>query len=79
MTTINPVIVMLFFMAMFTGSSDAQVANRYDIVIDEFGNLNWRKSFTISEEENKDKAGEWIYKIEAVKATGFFKISLQTY
>jgi hypothetical protein len=50
-----------------------------DIVIDEFGNLNWRKSFTISEEENKDKAGEWVYKIYAVKATGFFKISLQTY
>jgi hypothetical protein len=50
-----------------------------DIVIDEFGNLNWRKSFTISEEENKDKAGEWVYKIEAVKATGFFKISLQAY
>jgi ATP-dependent 26S proteasome regulatory subunit len=50
-----------------------------DIVIDEFGNLNWRKSFTISEEENQDKAGEWIFKIEAEKATGFFKISLQTY
>ncbi len=50
-----------------------------DIVIDEFGNLNWRKSFTISEDENKDKAGEWKFKIEAEKATGFFKISLQTY
>jgi type II secretory pathway pseudopilin PulG len=50
-----------------------------DIVIDEFGNLNWRKSFTISEEENKDKAGEWKFKIDAEKATGFFKISLQTY
>jgi hypothetical protein len=50
-----------------------------DIVIDEFGNLNWRKSFTISEEENKDKAGEWKFKIEAEKATGFFKITLQTY
>lgn len=50
-----------------------------DIVIDEFGNLNWRKSFTISEDENKDKAGEWIFKIEAENATGFFKISLQTY
>jgi hypothetical protein len=50
-----------------------------DIVIDEFGNLNWRKSFTISEDENKDKAGEWVFKIEAEKATGFFKISLQTY
>jgi hypothetical protein len=50
-----------------------------DIVIDESGNLNWRKSFTISEEENKDKAGEWIFKIDAAKATGSFKISLQTY
>jgi hypothetical protein len=50
-----------------------------DIVIDEFGNLNWRKSFTISEEENKDKAGEWKFRIEAEKATGYFKISLQTY
>jgi hypothetical protein len=50
-----------------------------DIVIDEFGNLNWRKSFTISEDENKDKAGEWKFRIEAEKATGFFKISLQTY
>jgi hypothetical protein len=50
-----------------------------DIVIDEFGNLNWRKSFTISEAENKDKVGEWKFKIEAEKATGFFKISLQTY
>lgn len=50
-----------------------------DILIDEFGNLNWRKSFTISGEENKDKTGEWIFKIDAAKATGYFKISLQTY
>ena len=50
-----------------------------DIVIDESGNLNWRKSFTISETENKDKAGEWKFRIEAEKATGFFKISLHTY
>lgn len=50
-----------------------------DIVIDEFGNLNWRKSFNISEGENKDKTGEWIFKIEAEKASGFFRISLQTY
>jgi hypothetical protein len=50
-----------------------------DIIIDESGNLNWRKSFTISETENQDKAGEWKYKIDSNKATGFFKISLQTY
>jgi hypothetical protein len=50
-----------------------------DIVIDEFGNLNWRKSFTISETENQDKAGEWKFKIDSNKATGYFKISLQTF
>jgi type II secretory pathway pseudopilin PulG len=53
--------------------------NYSDIVIDEFGNLNWRKSFTISETENQDKAGEWKFQISSSKATGFFKISLQTY
>jgi hypothetical protein len=50
-----------------------------DIVIDEFGNLNWRKSFSISETENQDKSGEWQFQIESKKATGFFKISLQIY
>jgi hypothetical protein len=50
-----------------------------DILIDESGNLNWRKSFAISETENLDKAGEWKFKIDSNKATGFFKISLQTY
>jgi hypothetical protein len=53
--------------------------NYSDIVLDEFGNLNWRKSFTISETENQDKAGEWKFKIDSSKATGFFKISLQTF
>jgi hypothetical protein len=50
-----------------------------EIVIDEFGNLNWRKSFAISETENQDKTGEWKFQIASNKATGFFKISLQTY
>ena len=50
-----------------------------DVVIDEFGNLNWRKSFTLSETENQDKAGAWKFVISSTKATGFFKISLQAY
>jgi len=50
-----------------------------DITIDEFGNLNWRKSFSISEKENKDKAGAWKFQINASKATGYFKISLQAF
>jgi hypothetical protein len=50
-----------------------------DILIDESGNLNWRKSFAISENANQDKAGDWKFQITSTKATGFFKISLQTY
>jgi hypothetical protein len=50
-----------------------------DILIDESGNLNWRKSFNISETENQDKTGDWKFQISSNKATGFFKISLQTY
>lgn len=53
--------------------------NYSNTVIDELGNLNWRKSFSISETENQDKAGEWKFKITSTKATGFFKISLQTF
>jgi hypothetical protein len=53
--------------------------NYSDILIDESGNLNWRKSFTISETENQDKTGDWKFQISSAKATGFFKISLQTF
>ncbi len=53
--------------------------NYSDILIDESGNLNWRKSFQITETENQDKAGDWKFQISSAKATGFFKISLQTY
>ncbi len=50
-----------------------------DIVLDASGNLNWRKSFTISDSENQDKTGQWKFLITSSKATGFFKISLHTY
>lgn len=50
-----------------------------DIVIDEFGNLNWKKSFNVSETENEDKTGAWKFEIKSVKANGYFKISLQTF
>ena len=48
-----------------------------EIIIDEFGNLNWRKSLTISETENKDKTGAWKFEIKSSKATGYFKIFFQ--
>jgi uncharacterized FlaG/YvyC family protein len=50
-----------------------------DVVIDEFGNLNWRKSFSISETENQDKTGPWKFLISSNKASGYFKISLEAY
>jgi hypothetical protein len=50
-----------------------------DVVIDEFGNLDWRKSFNISETENQDKTGSWKFIISSNKASGYFKISLQAY
>jgi hypothetical protein len=50
-----------------------------EIVIDESGSLNWRKTFTITETENQDKTGEWKFQVTSTKATGFFKLSLQTY
>jgi hypothetical protein len=53
--------------------------NYSDTVIDEDGNVNVRKSFNISDTENQDKAGEWKFQISSDKATGYFKISLQTF
>lgn len=49
-----------------------------EIVIDELGNMNWRKSLTISEDENRDKTGPWKFDIKSSKATGYFKIFFQT-
>ena len=46
--------------------------NYSDIVIDEFGNLNWRKSFTISETENQDKTGEWKFQISINQSNRIF-------
>jgi len=47
-----------------------------EAVIDEFGNLNWRKSFQIAE-DSTDKIGEWKFKISSKNATGNFNISLR--
>jgi hypothetical protein len=49
-----------------------------EIIIDEFGNLNWRKSLTISDTENQDKTGAWKFEIKSSKASGYFRIFFQT-
>ncbi|NLA47978.1 MAG: hypothetical protein GX876_00795 [Bacteroidales bacterium] len=48
-----------------------------EIVIDQYGNLNWRKSLNISGSENQDKTGDWKFIINSSKATGYFKIFFQ--
>jgi hypothetical protein len=50
-----------------------------EAVIDEFGNFNVRKSFTITETENQDKTGEWKFVVDSNNATGYFRISIQTH
>ena len=46
-----------------------------EVVIDEYGSLNWRKSFELNE-DSKDKVGIWKFKVATKNASGNFRISL---
>lgn len=46
-----------------------------EVVIDEYGSLNWRKSFELNEDA-KDKMGIWKFKVTTRNASGNFRISL---
>jgi len=46
-----------------------------EVVIDEFGNLNWRKSFELNE-DSKEMIGIWKFKVTTKNASGNFRISL---
>jgi hypothetical protein len=46
-----------------------------EVVLDENGSLNWRKSFE-SEKNNGWKNGKWVFRIKAKDATGTFRISM---
>jgi hypothetical protein len=48
-----------------------------EVTIDEFGSLNWRKSFDIND-ESKDMVGVWKFKVATTNATGSFRLSLQS-
>jgi hypothetical protein len=48
-----------------------------EVTIDEFGSLNWRKSFDITD-ESKDMVGVWKFKVTTTGATGSFRLSLQS-
>lgn len=45
-----------------------------DQVIDTSADVEWKQMFTIRE-DSKEYTGEWTYKIEAVKAKGFYNLS----
>lgn len=48
-----------------------------EVLIDENGSLNWRKSLE-ENEESKWKNGKWIFRIKAKNATGNFRISMNS-
>ena len=48
-----------------------------DIIIDENGNMNWRKSYNT--EETKWTKGNWTFKVTTKSATGTFDISLNSF
>jgi hypothetical protein len=49
-----------------------------EVLIDEYGSVNWSKSFSI-DEENEEKTGEWKFIISAKDASGNFRLSLRSY
>ena len=66
-----------------SGSVDVQIlapgTKEFTTVrIDDFGNVNWKKTFKF-DETNKDKIGMWKFRIIAKNASGNFRISVQAY
>ena len=51
--------------------------NYTEVLLDEYGSVNWRKSFTI-EEGDKSKTGEWVFIINSKEATGNLAISIKS-
>ena len=49
-----------------------------EVLIDEYGSVNWSKTFTI-DEENGTKTGDWGFQVTASNATGNFRLSLRSY
>ncbi len=49
-----------------------------EVLLDEYGSVNWNKSFSVDEEDN-GKTGEWSFKITAREATGNFRLSIKSF
>ncbi len=48
-----------------------------EVLIDEYGSVNWSKSFSIDEEDDS-KTGKWGFQVIAREATGNFRLSLKS-
>ena len=48
-----------------------------ETIIDAQGNMNWRRTITISETENQDKIGDWKCQVSTNNATGNYRIAVQ--
>ncbi len=48
-----------------------------EVLIDEYGSVNWSKTFTIEEGDNS-KTGEWVFVINSKEATGHLGISIKS-
>jgi hypothetical protein len=49
-----------------------------EVLLDEYGSVNWNKSFSVDDEEN-NKTGKWSFNITAREATGNFRLSIRSY
>ncbi len=49
-----------------------------EVLIDEYGSVNWSKTFSI-DEENSSSVGDWKFEVTASNATGNFRLSLRSY
>ncbi|MDZ7739618.1 MAG: hypothetical protein U5K32_11265 [Bacteroidales bacterium] len=48
-----------------------------EVLIDEYGSVNWSKSFSIDEDDSS-QTGKWVFQIVAREATGNFRLSLRS-
>ena len=48
-----------------------------EVLIDEYGSVNWSKSFSIDEEDDS-KTGKWGFQVIAREATGNFRLSIKS-
>ena len=49
-----------------------------EVLLDEYGSVNWRKSFATDDEEDKGRIGKWKFVISSKEATGNFSLSIRT-